>query len=249
MSATTILNMLNAQLGFSPKTLSTDVLNERNSILIKLTKVLEGHDASELLILRDESRTQSGKAAALKTPGTDETSPALKFMKNIIDGLETKDANYRKRFFSVDSGIVNITERMAVFGYLWNKFDTLDQSARVTQFAQAAEQDQVRVLASMLEHPLVDTMVSDDVRQRTLTARARRLYPQPYDNFEQNQVVLELLVMIRDWLGRWLGIELRVEISILRTNLGDAVGDFLDAQTRTGLPQPNTAPELAGALQ
>ena len=248
MSATTIINMLNGQLGVSPKGLSTEILVERNAILTKLIKVLEAHDAAELKILKDESRSPAGKAKALKKLGTEQTAPSLRFTKHVIDALQTKDQNYRKRFFSVDSGIVNITEKMAIFGYLWTTLGPLDQSARVTQFAQAAEQDQVKVLASMLENPL-GAMIGADVRERALSERARRLYPMPYANFEQNEIVLELLTMVRDWLARWLFGELRVEISTLRENLGDAVGDFLDAQTRTGLPQPNTAPELAAALQ
>ena len=248
MATSTILTMLNAQLGFSPKGLSTEILIERNNILLKIIRVLEGHDADELLILRDESRSQQGKLEALKKLATETTAPALKFMKNIIDGLQVKDQNYRTKFFTVDSGIVNITERMSTMVYLWTKFDPMDQSARVTQFAQAAEQDQVKVLASMLENPL-GPMVADDVKERALTERAKRLFPMPYANFEQNEDVLELLVMTRDWVARWLNQEIGVAIEIIRTNLGDDAATRLDVQTRSGRPQPDTAPELAAALQ
>ena len=247
MSATTIINMLNVQLGHSPRSLSTDVLTERNAIILKLIKVLETHDVDELIILKDESRSPAGKLAALKKLGTDETAPSLKFMRNIIDGLETKDANYRKRFFTVDAGITNIVERMAIMSYLWVKLDVLNSAGCSTRFLRAAEQDEVVVLSAMLTNP-GGVLVAEDVRVRALNERAQRLYPEPYANFEQNQVVLELLVMIRDWVARWLNQEIGVPVEAIRTNLGDDAATRLDVQTRSGLPQPNTPPELAAAL-
>lgn len=247
MSATTILGMLNTQLGHSPKGLSTAVLNERNAAILKVVKTLEEHDADELLILRDESRSPAGKAEALKKLGTEKTAPSLRWLRRIVEALELKNENYRAKFFTVDSGITNVVEKMAIMSYLWNRFDVLDGPQCGTRFLLAAERDEVLVLAALLTNPF-GVAVPDDVRLRGLSERAERLYPQPYNNFQENQIVLELLTMIRDWLARWLALELRVEIPVLRENLGDAVGDFLDAQLRTGLPQPNTPPELAAAL-
>ena len=248
MSATTMIGMLNTQLGHSPKGLSTDVLTERNTLILKLIKVLETHDADELLILRDESRSQQGKLEALKKLGTEQTAPSLKFMKSVIDALQTKDQNYRKRFFTVDSGITNIVEKMGVMSYLWNRFDVLDGPQCSTRFLRAAEVDEVVVLSALLTNP-GGVLVDADVQRRALTDRAQRLYPQQYENFTQNQIVLELLTMIRDWFGRWLNQEIGVPVEVVRTNLGDNAATRLDVQTRSGLPQPNTPPELAAALQ
>ena len=246
MGSTTIIGMLNTQLGHSPKGISTDVLNERNTLILKLVKVLEAHDAAELKILRDESRSPAGKATALAKLGTDETTPALRWLGRVIEDRQAKDEGYRTRFFTIDSGITDVAERMAILVYLWTRLDVLDSNGCSVRFLLAAEENEVVILAAMLQNP-GGVMVAEDVRLRALTERAKRLFPQQYDNFEQSQVVLELLVMIRDWLARWLALEVRVEIPVIRTNLGHEIADTLTTQTITGIPQPDTQPQLAGA--
>ena len=245
MSTSTMHSALHTALGHSEKGTTTDGLNERNALILKIMGVLETYDSSELIILKDESRSQQGKLEALKKLATDETSPSLKWLRRVIEALQTKDENFRTRFFTIDSGITNIVERMAILAYLWNRLDVLDSNGRNVRFLRAAEKDEIVVLSAMLTNPW-GVMVGEDLKQRALTERARRLFPQPFASFEQNQILLEFLTMIRDWLGRWLGLELRVEIPVLRENLGNEVADFLTVQTRTGLPQPDTQPQLTG---
>ena len=240
MSASTIIGMLSTQLGHSPKGTTTDALNERNSHILKLMKVLETHDAAEQKILKDESRSQSGKLDALKRIGADETTPSLRWLRRVIEDRKAKDEGYRTRFFTITSGIDNAVERLLTFTYLWTQFDALDHSRRVTKFIEASEQDQVVILAAMLENPL-GPLVNEDVKTAALTERAKRLFPQQVENYEQNQILLEFLVMTRDWIGRWLAVEVGVPIQTIRTNLGDEMADALTTQT-TGLPQPDTQP-------
>ena len=238
MSASTIIGMLSTQLGHSPKGLSTDVLNERNALILKLVKVLETHDSAELKILKDESRTQLGKLEALKRLGTTETAPALPWFRRVIEDRQAKDEGYRTRFFAITSGIDNAVERLLTFTYLWAQFDALDESRRMTKFIEASEQDQVLILAAMLENPLGE-MIPQDVKTAALTARAQRLTPQQVENYEQNQILLEFLVMIRDWIGRWLAVEVGVPIQAIRDALGDEIADVLTTQV-TGIPQRDT---------
>ena len=244
MGTTTIIGMLNAELGHSPEGVTTDALNTKNDLVLKLMKALEAHASAELKILKDESRSQSGKLAALAKLGT-ETAPSLKWMKNVIQDLEATDKGYRKRFFSIDPGITDVAERMPILSYLWNRLDGLDRNALNIRFLLAAEQDQAAIMSAMLTNP-EGSMVDGDVKERALATRAQRLFPQQYDNFEQNQILLEFLVMTRDWIGRWLNQEVGVEIPVIRTNLGDAIADALQQQT-TGLTHPDTQPQLAGA--
>jgi hypothetical protein len=215
---------------------STPTLNEKNGYIRNALAVLEAHQTSEHKILSDESLTQQGKAEALKKVGTEKTAPALKFIPTEITKLQARDQHWRTQFFTVDSALKDPAERLPIFVYLWDKFDTLDQSTRVTQFLQAAEQDQVVVMAALLENPL-GALIPEEVKIAGLTERAKRLTPRDYENFEQNQILLEFLVMARDWIARWLALEVRVEISVLRTNLGDEIADVLTTQV-TGLPQP-----------
>lgn len=249
MGTALMISALDNENGRAQPGTTTDSVNEKNALIMKIRGVLEAHDAAAETIQKDQARSEQGKAEAIKRIGTEQTAPALKFLRRVIEALEAKDEGYRKRFFSIDSGITDIVERMAVFTYLWGRLDTLDPSARMTQFAQAAEQDQVRVLVSMLEHPLVDTLVSEDVRERVLTERAKRLFPKPYANFEQTQIVLGFLTMIRNWIGTWL-LEIGVPLEAIRSALGDEIANALTPQTRTGIPQPeDSQPQLTGALQ
>ena len=47
--------------------------------------------------------------------------------------------------------------------------------------------------------------------------------------------------MIRDWLARWLRLEVGVELSVIRTNFGDEIADAL-----AGMPLARNS-QLAGA--
>ena len=204
---------------------------EKRTFGRKLLMALDDHTAAENGINSNESLSQQGKLEALKKLGTETTAPALKWMKNVIKEKQEKDQRYRTQFFTITSGIDNAVERMLKYSYLWSKLDLLDQTARVTQFLQAAEQDQVVILSAMLENPF-GPMVDKEVKERALTERAKRLTPNDYQNFEQNQILLEFLTMSRDWIARTLALEVGVEIPVIRTNFGDEIADAL-----TGLPQ------------
>ena len=128
-------------------------------------------------------------------------------------------------------GIDDAVERLLTYTYMWGKFDPMDQSARVTQFLQSAERNEVLIMAAMLENPL-GAMVNEEVKERALTERAKRLTPNDYQNFEQNQILLEFLVVFKDWIARWLNQEVGVDLSVIRTNFGDEIADAL-----TGMPQ------------
>jgi hypothetical protein len=212
----------------------TATFNEKNEFTRKLLATLEAHQSAEQTILTNESLTQQGKAEALQKVGTTETAPALKWIRKVIKEKQEADQRDRTRFFTVDSGLKDPAERLPTFVYLWDKFDTFDQSTRVTQFLQAAEQDQVVVMAALLDNPL-GPMIPQEVKIAGLTERAKRLSPQAVESFEQNQLLLEYLTMVRDWVGRWLALEVRVEIPVIRTHLGDEIADVLTTQV-TGLP-------------
>ena len=66
-------------------------------------------------------------------------------------------------------------------------------------------------------------MIDEQVKQRALVERARRLFPRDFENFEQNELQLEFLVTFRDWIVRWLREEVGVDIAVVRANLGDEI--------------------------
>ena len=88
-------------------------------------------------------------------------------------------------------------------------------------------------------------MVNEEAKERALTERAKRRFPQAFENFEQNGYLLDFLNTYRNWLGRWLADEIGVEIKVIRENLGDEIADTLSTQ-RTGLREPDA--QLLGVL-
>ena len=206
---------------------STDAtIIEKRTLGHKLLLILDAHQSVEDSINANESLSQQGKLEALKKLGTETTAPALKWLKIIIQEKQEKDQRYRTQFYTITSGIDDAVERMLTYTYMWGKFDPMDQSARVTQFLQSAERNEVRVMAAMLEHPF-GSMIDEEVKERALTERAKRLTPNDYQNFEQNQILLEVLTMARDWIARTLALEVGVDTAVIRATFGDEIADAL----------------------
>jgi hypothetical protein len=215
------------ELGHTVSGMTTDTLNEKTKYAQKLLMTLEAHQSVENGINANLSLSQQGQMEARKKVGTNETAQSLKWMKNVIEEMQQKDRRYESQFNQIDSGIKD----PATIVYMWGKLDMLDANARIKQFCLAAEANQVVVLSAMLENPF-GPMVNEEVKERALTERAKRLFPRDYENFEQNELLLEFLVTFRDWVVRWLRKEVGVDISVIRTNFGDEIADAL-----TGLPQ------------
>ena len=199
-----------------------DTIIEKRTLGRKVLTPLEAHQSVAHGIMADLSKSQQGQMEAIKKAGTTTTAPAFKWMRNEIAKLQEKDQRYRTQFYTITSGIENAVEQAVMYSYLWSKLDPLDQSARVTQFLQASERDDLKVLAAMLENPF-GPMVNEEVKTRALTERAQRLFPRDYEIFEQNALLLEFLTMARDWIARWLREEVGVDIAVVRANLGDEI--------------------------
>ena len=208
-----------------------DTIIEKRTFGRKLLMALDDHTAAENGINSNESLSQQGKLEALKKLGTETTAPALKWMKNVIKEKQEKHQRYESQFNQIDSGIKDLAERMPKFVYLWGKLDMLDPNERIKQFLQSAEQDQIVILSAMLENPF-GPMVDKEVKERGLVERAKRLFPRDYENYEQNQILLEFLTMARDWIARTLALEVGVDISVIRTNFGDEIADALAGITQ-----------------
>lgn len=233
-SVHTIINGLNGELARPVKSLHTETLKEKNEANLHVQAVLERHVAEEKKLAANESLSHQGKAQAIKTFATNQTVPALKWMRTEIERRQAKNQHYRTQFLSIDSGLKDPSERMPTFVYLWHKLDMLDPNVRTQRFHQAAEADELKVMAAMLDHP-EGPMIDQEIKERMLFERAKRLTPRDYDNYEQNQIVLEFLIMVREWVAGWLFNEIHVDIAVLRTNFGDDIAEMFEQQT-TGIP-------------
>ena len=234
MGFSTIINAAKGELMRPVKSMRTEWLNDKNGYTTKLLTVLEDYQTEEDKIDGNEGLSQQGKMEAKRAYATATTTPRLKFLRTEITNLQDKAQQLRTQFFTINSGIADVAERMPRYVYLWSRFDSLDQAERVSQFCQAAEADNILVLAAALEHPL--GLVPEDVRARALTERAKRVFPKQHEAYAQIGLLLEYLTMMRDWIGRTLGVEIGVPIEAIRNNLGDEMADILTAQLVTGIP-------------
>ena len=232
MGFSTINNALKGELLRPVKSMRTEWLNDKNGYTTKLLTVLEDYQTEEDKIDGNEGLSQQGKQDAKRTYATDTTLPRLKFLRTEITNLQDKAQQLRAQFFTIKSGIDDVAERMPRYVYLWDRLDSLDVSERLSQFCQAAERDDVLLMAAALEHPL--GLISQEIKERVLAERAKRLYPKQYEAYEQIGLMLEYLTMMRDWIGRTLGVEIGVPIEVIRTNLGDEIADALTTQLVTG---------------
>ena len=234
MSANIIINALNGELARVVKSANTDTINLKNELTTKWLSPLEEYATWENKIGTNESLSPQGKLESLKKHATVETMPKLAWTKKVITQMADKAERYRTQFFTITSGIENPAERMPTFTYIWGHLDSLDPHERLTRFLLAAESNQVVILSAMMQNPFGE-MIDAQVKTQALTERAKRLFPQEYDNFEQNQLLLEYMTMVRDWVGRWAAQEVGVQIKVIRDALGDEIADVLTVQT-TGIP-------------
>lgn len=236
-----IIAALNGELARVAKGTNNETLETKNKYITDILTVLAVHQSGDKTIMANEGLSQQGKLEQLKKLGTTQTAPALKsLLRDKIKDLQAKEQHYRTQFLTIDSGIKDLVERLPIFIYLWNKLDVLDSNARIKRFCLAAEADEVKVLAAMLDHP-EGPMVDQEVRERALLQRAERRTPQDVENYEQTGILLEFLVMMRDWIARWLVEEVGVGNAVIRTNFGDEIADALAGRLL------ETEPQLAGA--
>jgi hypothetical protein len=224
---TRILTALNGELAHTVHAMTTDTLMEKIADIKKLSTALEDHQREDHTIMANLGLSQQGQMEAIKRLAIDKTIPSLKWLKKKIEELDAKARRLKSEFLTIDSGIKDPTERIQTYVYLWGKFDQLDPNARIKRFCLAAEANEVKTMAAMLEHPEYPegTMITQEVRERALFDRAKRLTPQDHENFEQAELLLEFLTTMRDWIAQWLAEEIGVEPAILRTNLGAEVAD------------------------
>ncbi|HEV8329178.1 MAG TPA: hypothetical protein VGQ08_17010 [Nitrospiraceae bacterium] len=234
MGTSVIINALTGELTRVVKSVRSEWLKDKNKHINGMLEPLKQYEGEAAKNDANESLSQQGKRDANRIYATKETLPRLKDIPNAIKDLQEKDQRLRAQFFQIDSGIKDPAERMPTYSYLWHTLDALDPNERIARFCLAAEHDEVVVMAAMLENPLAP-MVTEDVKERALSERAKRLYPKQYEAYEQIGLLLEFLVTFRDWIGRVLFGEVGVEIPVIRTNLGDAIADALDVQV-TGIP-------------
>lgn len=219
MSAQTLITNLHTQRGEIGKDWSTESLNTRVGWLNKLIAQLEQYDADELKIRSNEHLNPAGKMSAIRELGAKLLS-TVDWLKNLVTKHETADHGFRTRLYTVTSPVKDIRRELRN-GEIRSLLVGHNQAERDRHFLLAAEADRDEVLDAMLDSPM-GPMVSEEMKQRALDARAKRQQPNDYAAFEQNTLLLEYVHMLRDLIGRRL-YSIGVDASTIKAVLGVTV--------------------------
>lgn len=239
MSAQTLITNLQHQLGEIGKDWSTGSLNTRVGWLNKLIAQLEQYDADELKILNNEHLNQAGKMVAISELGIKFLS-RVEWLKNLVTKHEGEDQGFRTRLYAVKSPVKdNDIRREQRNGEIRSLLVGHNQAERDRHFLLAAEADRDEVLDAMLDSPM-GPMVSEEMKQRALDARAKRQQANDYAAFEQNTLLLEYVHMLRDLIGRRL-----YSIGVDAAKIKDVLGVTVAREEEVRRP-PVTAEQYVG---
>jgi hypothetical protein len=187
--------------------------NQRNEWNVKLLGNLNAHSAAEAEIYRREGDGiigEKGRIDAVRELATEKTLPQVTWMKHVVTDRQATSQGLRKRFAVIDPNISDPRLRFDMLKEIRDDFKGLNQHELDARFSLAAEADNVRVMSAMLEHPAGEMVSNVSVdgkpgaKDRALLERAKRLMPNEYQALHVNDLLLEYITMLRDWVGRWL---------------------------------------------
>lgn len=180
--------------------------NQRNEWIVKLVGNLNGHATEEAKIYQREGDGiigEKGRIDAVRELATTKTLPQVSWMKNVVTDREATSQGFRKRFAIIDPNISDPRLRFEMLKEIRDGFKGLNQHELDARFALAAEANNIRVMAAMLEAPGGEMVLSAS-KDRSLLERAKQIMPNEYQAYHVNNLLLEYIAMFRDWVGRWL---------------------------------------------
>jgi hypothetical protein len=241
MSAQTLIVNLKAWRGMIGKGWGPGAIETRDGWLNRLiTELEEEYEASELKILSNEHLNPAGKMSAIRELGT-RFLPTVAWLKTAATRLEGEDKGFQTRLYAVKSPITdNELRREQRNGEIRSLLVGHNQAERDTQFLLAAEHDHDEVLDAMLDSPM-GPMVSEEMKQRALDARAKRQQPNDYAAFQQNTLLLDYAHMLQELVGRRL-YSIGVDAAKIKNVLGVTV-----AREEEVRRPPVTAEQYVGA--
>lgn len=192
---------------------TAEMWNQRNEWNVKLSGNLNGHATEEAKIYQREGDGiigEKGRIDAVRDLATKTTLPQVTWMKNVVTDREATSRGLRKRFAIIDPNIADPKLRFDMLKEIRDDFKKLNQHELDARFALAAEANNIRMMAAMLEAPAGEMVSNVSVdgtlgaKDRALLERAKRITPNEYQAYHVNNLLLEYITMLRDWVGRWL---------------------------------------------
>lgn len=234
MSAQTLITNLTHQLGQIGKGWSPGSIETRDTWLRDLIAQLMEYDADELKTLRNEHLNQAGKMASIAEKGTKFLS-TVAWLKARATKREAEDQGFRTRLYAVTSPIKDEWRRELRNGEIRRFLARLNQAERDRHFLLASQEDRDEMLDAMLDSPM-GPMVSEEMKQRALDARAQRVHGNDYLGFQQNTLLLDFIHMLQELIGRRL-YAIGVDASKIKDILGVTVTSTDEAR------RPSVTPE------
>lgn len=193
-------------------TLSTPNLNLFNEWCVKLKDLVEKYKAKKELILADRNKSPEGKSTALGELATKALSEFAWMGRLASSWAETRDTRHTKLIGiemppTMDKEDARENRR---------EYESLSQQERDMTFLRIAElstvddpedpESQVRHTEELFSilGKRGRSLVTTEIRDRGLSERGRRLYPQVYEEFQQAQTLADEIGGLRDHVVLWL---------------------------------------------
>jgi hypothetical protein len=227
-NAESIIASIDIALGHPPKRdMTADTHNQSNEIRIKTRSNLVRLKDKGQAIKDNRSLSPEGQRAATATLANDSVGDYVSMGKQVE---RWSDEIADTPLFSVKSPITDPVVRQLRGQEIRDGLRGLDENERNSQFIVAAERDLDEVLDSMLTSP-TGPLVSPDVKRRALDARARRLNPKGYAQWEQTTLLRDEVKALLEHVALCL-ISMGADAVKVGKELGVIIHDLIEEQKR-----------------
>ncbi|MBX3305647.1 MAG: hypothetical protein KF751_06270 [Nitrospira sp.] len=170
-----------------------------------------------------------------------EFMPEFAHLERVVDRLTKDIAN--TSIFTVKPPISDVVVRQMRNAEQRDGLRGLTQNEQDVQFLRAAELDQDETLDAMLDAPGAP-LVSADMKRRALDARAQRLHPQAYAQYQQNVLLRDAVKSVLEHVALTL-VSMGVDPQKIAKTLGVVLHDVLEEQKRAAKQLRGTPKDLA----
>ncbi|MBS0165514.1 MAG: hypothetical protein JSR29_05515 [Nitrospira sp.] len=206
--------------------MTADTVNQRNEQLTKGLATVERLIPKRDAILNDRSLSDDGKRDKIAALATESMSE-FAHLERVVDRLE-KDIDGTP-IFSVKA-LADLVLRQLRNQEIRDGLRGLSQNERDTQFLRAAELNQEETLDAMLDSP-GGPLVSPDMKRRALDARAQRLHPQAYAQYQQNLLLRDAVKAVLEHVCLCL-VSMGVDPRAVAKTLGIVLHDVIEEKKR-----------------
>lgn len=223
-----IVARLDNELGQSVKRdMTVDTHNQLTEVRVKVRSNMERLKTKRQAIQDNRSLSIEGQRAAIATLANDAIGDYVS-VGRIVERLETELAD--TTLFSVKPRITDAVVRQMRNAEQRNDVRGLSQNERDVEFLGAAEQDNDELLDAMLDAP-GRPMVSPDMKRRALDARARRLNPKGYAQWEQTVLLRDHVKALLEHVALAL-VSMGADATKVAKELGIVLHDVIEEQQR-----------------